>query len=495
MRFVQLLVASFAMVLTALSGAANAASLVDETARSLIAGAEPVTWINGHRTGSAWKSVIQAPNYHTDRDVGAAGIGMGLLAAHDVTGNAAYLNAAEAAGDFLVAAQVPAESGRWPDYYNPEGPAAYGFTSFNDGAPGIADFLWRLYERTGNARYEFAALAAMDWELSQAESPKGQSCPPSCFWRWQDPATKQIYTGMGEGVAGIAWAFEVFAERRSKLDPIRSARYAQYAQAGAAWLESQMVHLKLANGEDGAKIPEQPGADVFDTGFLSGTAGDAFLFYRLYSSTGRARYRHDADLLLAWLRSQALSDHSCAGVRWPTQIGGREAKLYATDVEEGDAGIGWVAIQAYRVLLPREAALAVKDLELARAAGDWLLSSCAVRQRDEKANWPEHEGRQLVHTSLDNGAPGIGIFLYDLYRATGAPSYRDGAGDAQRWIGSVEFNNHGDAYWCEHVRDGAWQLCGDPSWGWGASGILDMAARLKGWSLDIPGEEPGFDGR
>jgi len=484
-----------ALALLAFSGAKKAASLVDGASRALIARAEPVTWIDGYRTGSAWKSVIQTPNYQTGRDVGAASVGMGLLAAYDVTGNAAYLNAASAAGDFLIAAQVPAESGRWPDFYNPGGPASYGFTSFNGGAAGIADFLWRLFERTGNARYQSSALAAMDWEMSVAQAPAGQSCPPACFWRWQDPQTRQIYTGLGDGVAGIASTFEVFAERREKLDPAQSARYAQYAQSAAAWLESQMVHVKLANGDEGAKLPEQPGTDVFDTGLRSGSAGDAFLFYRLYLGTGRTRYRHDGDLLLAWVRSQALADHSCAGVKWPIATKGYGRKLYATGVGDGNAGIGWVAIQAYRLLIGREPALAVKDLQLARASGDWLLSSCAASDRNEKAYWPETEGPKLVHTGLDNGAPGIAIFLYDLYRATGAPSYRGGADDAQRWIESVAFGSHDDTYWCEHMRDGAWQLCGEPSWRWGEAGILNMAARLQGWQLDIPGEQPGFDRR
>lgn len=484
--------AAFALVFSAWPAMAGAPSLVDQAAHSLLARAEPVTWIEGQRTGSAWKSVIQAPNYQTDRDVGAASVGMGFLAAYDATGNAAYLNAASAAGDFLLAAQVPSESGRWPDYYNPTGPADYGFTSFDDGAPGVADFLWHLYERTGNARYSSTALAAMDWEISKAEAPNGQACPHVCLWHWQDPATDKIYTGMGEGVAGIAWAFNAFAVRRAAIDPLRSARYERYAQGAAAWLESQMVHVKLANGEDAASMPESPGTKIFDTGYVSGSAGDAFLFYQLYLTTGRNQYRHDGDLLLNWVRAQGVKDGSCPGLKWPIQTTGRGHKLFATGVEEGNGGIGWVALQAYKLLMARAPGPAIKDLEMARSAGDWLLSSCAGHNKDQKTWWPEDAGRNLIHTSLDNGAPGIAVFLYDLYAATGAPSYRDGAADAQRWIRSVAFDDHGTSYWCEHTEDGNWRLCHEPSWHWGAAGIIDMAARLQGWPLDIPGEEPGF---
>lgn len=484
--------AALAAVVLCWSGAAGATSLVEEAAHALMTRSEPVTWIEGRHTGSAWKSVIQAPNYQTDRDVGAAGIGMGLIAAYDVTANPKYLDAAAGAGDFLLAAQVPAESGRWPDYYNPGGPAGYGFTSFDDGAPGIADFLWRLYERTGNDRYEATALSALDWEMAKAEAPQGMACPNACFWHWQDPQTKQVYTGMGEGVAGIAWTFDAFAHRRAKLDPMRGARYANYARGAAAWLEKQMVRVKLPDGSEGAAMPEEPGSPTFDTGFVSGSAGDAFLFYQLYLSTGEARYRRDGDLLFAWVRAQAVSGGTCAGLKWPIQTTGLGHKVFATGVEEGNAGIGWVALQAYKLLLTREPALAIKDLQLARAAGDWLLSSCASHPHGDSAFWPEDEGRHLVHTSLDNGAPGIGVFLYDLYRATGAPSYHEGALNAQKWVESVVFRGHGDPYWCEHIRDGVWHLCGEPSWHWGDAGIIDMAARLDDWPLDIPGEEPGF---
>lgn len=492
MKFALLRTLPLALVLIACPAAAMGAALVDEAAQGLANRSEPVTWIEGHRTGSAWKSIVQSPHYQTDRDMGAASAGMGFLAAYDTTGNDAYLRAASAAGDFLIAAQVPSEGGRWPDYYDPSGPAPYGFTSFDDGAAGISDFLWRLFERTGDARYQTTALAGMDWVISKAQAPKGKSCPAMCFWHWQDPSGREVYTGMGEGVAGIAWALNEFAQRRAGIDPAGAGRFARYAQSAASWLETQMVRVKLADGQEAAKMPEQPGARVYDTGFLSGSTGDAFLFYQLYLSTGRAQYRRDADLLFAWVRAQAESDSSCRGLKWPIETQGLGRSLYATGFEEGSAGIGWVAIQAYKLLIRREPALAIRDLQLARAAGDWLLSSCAGYQQHEKAYWPEDQGRQPVHTSLDSGAPGIGIFLHDLFEVTGAPAYRDGANDAQRWIESVTFHDHNGAYWCEHNRNGNWHLCGDPSWHWGAAGIIDFAARLNGWPLDIPGEEVGF---
>lgn len=493
MKFALIRTLSLALVISAGSGAALAASLVDKVGQSLAARAEPVTWIEGRQTGSAWKSVIQAPHYQTDRDVGAASAGMGLIAAYDTTGNESYLKTAAAAGDFLVAAQVPGGSGRWPDYYDVSGPASYGFTSFDDGAAGISDFLWRLFERTGDARYQTAALAGMEWIVSRAEAPNGATCPAQCFWHWQDPPGAQVYTGMGQGAAGIAWSLDEFAQRRARMDPAGAARFARTAQGAASWLESQMVRVKLPDGQNAAKMPEEPGKPVYDIGFVSGAAGDAFLFYQLYANTGRVQYRRDADQLFAWVRAQAQSDASCPGLKWPVESQGLGHDIYATGFEEGAAGVGWVAVQAYKVLIRAEPELAIKDLQLARAAGDWLLSPCAGYHEQETAYWPEDQGRQLVHTGLDDGAAGIGLFLYDLYGVTGSPAYRDGATDAARWIESIAMHDREGAYWCEHNRDGNWRLCADSSWLWGMAGIADFAARIKGWSLDIPGEETGLD--
>ena len=57
--------------------------VVSMAADSLLARAE--TMPTG---GWAWRSAIQAPHYQTDRDVGAASIGEGLLAAYGVTRDA-----------------------------------------------------------------------------------------------------------------------------------------------------------------------------------------------------------------------------------------------------------------------------------------------------------------------------------------------------------------------------------------------------------------------
>ena len=74
------------------------------------------TVLNG---GWAWQSQEQPPNYQTDIDVGASGIGIAFLQMYNATGNATYLNAAVQAGNYIVSAQNSA--GWFYDFLNPGG--------------------------------------------------------------------------------------------------------------------------------------------------------------------------------------------------------------------------------------------------------------------------------------------------------------------------------------------------------------------------------------
>lgn len=445
-------------------------SLLNGAAEALLASAVPTPV-----GGLAWRSVIQAPHLQTDRDVGAASVAFGLLAAYDVTKRPAYLLAARRAGDFLLSAQVPAGSGRWPDYVDPGHTAGYAFTSFDDGAAGIADLLWRLWEHTGDRRYRAGALAGMGWLERSASGLAGRPCPQLCRWAWTDPPRRfgpVTYTGMGEGIAGIVWAFSAFAERTG--DP----SYERYAEGGARYLASLVT-------PEGA-LPEQPGIPGYDTGYLSGAAGDAFCFLRMYRRTGDPHYLALGRLLLHWVRARAVPDRDALAwpieVRTPNGRGGNPQR--ATGVEEGAAGIAWVELQAYAVTGD------LAYLQTATAAGQWLLAS-AWRDRGGLA-WPEDEGRALVHTSLDNGAPGIGVVLDDLGRATGQARFAQAAAGARAWITAVARHRPAGPYWYEHRSHGHWTLPADPSWHWGTAGIIGFLARLDGWRLDVPGEEPGL---
>ena len=204
--------------------------------------------------GWAWRSSIQAPHYQTDRDVGAASVGEGLLAAYAVTHDARYRRAAVSAGDFLLGVAEPADGGlRWPDWADPSGErSATHYTSFDDGAAGISDYLWRLFRVTREQRFRDGALAGMRWLVAQAE---GASCPEtSCSWRWtDDPSWRVGYNGVGMGQAGVVLALDAFADRTG------DRTFRAYARAGAARLR-ELTALGTLSAADAASTtrPSKP---------------------------------------------------------------------------------------------------------------------------------------------------------------------------------------------------------------------------------------------
>jgi lantibiotic modifying enzyme len=445
----------------------GADSLLVRSANSLLA-----RHVAGPGGGWAWRSSIQSPHLLTDRDVGAAGVAMGLLAAYQTTHRPAYLEGATQAGDWLLAVAQPTSPGglRWPDWRDPHQISDTHFTSYDDGAAGISDLLWRLGSATGDHRFTQAALAGMRWLASGAEGVRGIRCPHLCRWRYYDDAA-DYRTGIGEGTAGVVYAFDLFARRTGER------RYERYALGGARYLERLI--------SPAGAIPEHPGRSGFDTGFLSGSAGDAFAFLCLYRDTGARRWLRDARRLLGWVRRQALPQPE--GIAWPIEIDPHEGddRQIATGIEEGAAGIGWVALQAYKLTHERA------YLRMAGSAGDWLFDNTL----DERGgnSWVEDVHQPLVHTSLDNGAPGIAWFLHDLAAATGNRDYEASARDARTWLQGVARADAAGIYWSEH-RDGrgAWHLAREPSWHWGTAGIVAFLSRLHGWPVDMPGEEPGF---
>ena len=69
--------------------------------------------------------------------------------------------------------------------------------------------------------------------MTHAESVGDAPCPSvMCRWRYDARGVPDYRSGIGEGVAGIAYAFDLFAVRTGDL----SLR--QYATAAAAYLES-----------------------------------------------------------------------------------------------------------------------------------------------------------------------------------------------------------------------------------------------------------------
>jgi len=207
---VSLLAAACARAPAAEPSGPTPSPLPDAFADRLVADGVPDPFgADGPPDALAWTSAIQAPNRQTDRDVGAAGIAHGLLALAAATPDPAarerHLAGARSAGDFLLGAS---RGGRVPDYVNPDGPAARAYTSFDDGAAGVAEVLWRLGDATGEDRYRAGARDSLRWVLDRAEGVDGVPCPQMCRWAWVDGGSEppSYRHGMGEGQAGIVYA-------------------------------------------------------------------------------------------------------------------------------------------------------------------------------------------------------------------------------------------------------------------------------------------------
>jgi len=414
--------------------------------------------------GWAWRSAIQAPHYQTDRDVGAASIGEGLLAAYGVTRDSRYLGAAKAAGDFLLGVAEPDAGGlRWPDWADPDGQrSTTHYTSYDDGAAGISDYLLQLSDVTGELRFRTAALAGMRWLVAQAVGP---SCPQTeCSWRWTDDPSDQVaYNGVGMGQAGIVLALDTFA------DATGERTFREYARAGAA-------RLRALTRDGRRPLPQgsaHPG--VFETGFLNGSAGAAFVFFERYARDHARVDLETARRLLAWVNDQAEADGR-GGLRWPLAVDDAAA---ASGFELGTAGIAWVNLQAAHATGDRS------YREVARRAGVWLRHVATAG-----GAWNEVPGDldTPVHVGLDSGAAGIGWVLADLADAgIDTSANRTAAWSALAGLRARAVNDRLGTLWDENLTGGKPALPAEPSWHWGAAGIAGFAARLAGWSGRSPG--------
>jgi len=447
-------------------------SLLNEAAVSMIG-----HHIRGPRTGMgwAWPSSIQAPQVNTDRDVGAASVGMGFIAAYQTTGRRAYLQAAEHAADWLISVAEKAHGGlHWPNSVSSRDVDQTSYTSFDDGAMGIADFLYRIYAIDHRRAYLRAAEDGLRWEEAVARGADRRSCPAACSWQWDQYPGDGTYTGMGMGISGIAYTFDLFAQRTG------NTRYQRYAEGAARYVESLISRRYDA-------VPEQPGQPGWDTGYLSGSAGDAFMFLSLYHHTRNQRWLRDAVRLLGFV--EKTGHVAKGGESWPIEFdpsGRQNNNAIALGTEEGNAGIGWVMLNAYEVT-GRTGYLAV-----AVRAGNYLVSHLPRMRRGRACAEDIGSGNTaLFHTSLDNSASGCGFFLHDLSVVTGTGTYQAAARNLAEWLNATSRTDKHGILWYDYLntRTRQWRSPREMSWHWGQAGIIAFLSRLSGWAVSMPVEQ------
>ena len=177
------------------------------------------------------------------------------------------------------------------------------------------------------------------------------------------PVRRVAYNGVGMGQAGIVLALDTFA------DATGDRTWRTYARAGAA-------RLRALTGNGRRPLPqgsEHP--EVFETGFLNGSAGAAFVFLERYAHDHARVDLETATRLLGWVNDQAETDGR-GGIRWPLAADDAAA---ASGFELGTAGIAWVNLRAAQATGDRS------YRELARGAGVWLRRVASRRERLERA--------------------------------------------------------------------------------------------------------------
>lgn len=361
------------------------------------------------------------------------------------------------AGDrcnWLGDAQEPF-GGRWTVVHRAMGPTLY------DGTAGIALFLWRLHERTGERPFRTAAEGA----LRQALSTRGRL-----------PAEHRA--AFHSGLTGIAWALAAAGE----------------TPGGERWREEAM-----ALTDEAAEAPLSPRAvDV-----ISGSAGAVPALLSLarrleHPALAEAARRHGEHLL-------ALARRGPGGWSWRTLESPCRGDL--TGYSHGAAGI----------------ALAL--LELHAATGDERFREGAEEGFRYEAglfspahgNWPDlrlfgeteaAEAAPVGHAmAWCHGAPGIGLSRLRALRLTGEPARRAEAEAALATTaaalraaapGAGFSLCHGEAGNADLALEAA-EALGQPAWRElaeevGRRGIARYLAPDVAWPCGVPegGETPGL---
>ena len=284
--------------------------------------------------GWAWRSAIQAPHYQTDRDVGAASIGAGLLAAYAVTRRCR----ATGAPPWPRATSCSAS----PSRRRRAALARLGRSERASGRrrtsrasttarPGSATTSGGCSASTREPRFRDGALAGMRWLVAQAEGP---SCPADVVLVAVDGRSvlaRRATTASAWARRASSSTLDAFADRTG--DPTFRA----YARAGAARLRQLTARrhapaaARLRGRDPRDRVPVRLGR--------RGVHVPRAL--RARSRPGRSRDRARAAALgerpggRGPLGRAVLADQS------------RQRGDAASGFELGAAGIAWVNLRAY----------------------------------------------------------------------------------------------------------------------------------------------------
>lgn len=264
---------------------------------------------------------------------GTAGIGCLLLTiGRDYEGDKAVALASKA-GDWLLeqAERAPTGGVRWPageglQKVRPDwDPRIPGFAH---GTAGVAFFLARLAQETGEARFLEAALAGTEWILTTVKTDGN-----TCAAYHHEPEETDLYTlGWCYGPPGLGWLF-------------RQLEIVTLDASWRTWLR------RAARADRNSGIPEQKEPGFWDNvARCCGSAGVAEFFLDLHRLEGQDDDLAFARTLVDDLLKRAIVDE--AGMRWSNyEYRKDESHLPAeTGYMQGASGIGSTLLHLHRHL-------------------------------------------------------------------------------------------------------------------------------------------------
>jgi hypothetical protein len=229
--------------------------------------------------GTAWPASDQPGAYMSTGVVdGAAGIGFFYLRLYQVTGDAAYLDKARQAADFV------------DDQYRNGG--IYGNYDWLSGVAGGGEFFLAMYSETGDPAFLDSATFAGDWLV-------GDAIVDANGYHWEFPGITNVYTSLAHGAGGVA-LFLSHLYRQTN-----NPSYLQYAEGAVRWLSQYTVPL----GDSAIGWKRLTTDTVTYNGWCGGSAGVYFILKELWQVTGNSDYY---DLMLSTARGLlAAADWKC----------------------------------------------------------------------------------------------------------------------------------------------------------------------------------------
>ncbi|MCG5213759.1 lanthionine synthetase LanC family protein [Streptosporangium soli] len=362
---------------------------------------------------------------------GAAGIVLFFVELAAATGDASYLEDATQGGRHLAAA-----AGRMNDL------------TLHHGLAGVAFALAEAGWATGEESFEVAARAAADRIVRSV-----RTVGPGLGWTG-DPAQ----SGDGGIILALLHASGILGVRAYEEVAVEAGRRA-----------ADQVVPGHRFGEDGcAGLP----ADAVTPGFLSGTAGTAFLLARLYGVTREEPFLTAARRGADFVRTVSTVAGRCAVVPHHVPQG---RSLHYLGFCSGSAGVARMFYELYRVTGDPG------DLDWVERLARGIIQSGAPHQRTD--------GFWDVDCQCC-GAAGLLELFVGLWSATGHQPYLDFAHVLADYLAGRATSHDGAGYrWYQSYRRlRPWEVTADTGYMVGAAGIASAFLHLH--AADHPAESP-----